>query len=325
MPYQFDDMHSFVNALNADELKLLIEEIERRKVTEEFGYPTLSDYALSLGRMPRCPKCGSTEYQSFGIAACGERRYRCRPCGRTYTLLCNTIFNSTKKSFYDWFRFIRLMEYSPSLELIENTLDLDHKTAFLWRHKVFSTVNGYQDRTVLSGKVWLDEIYIEDISLTRPSGLKNRGLSRYKRCIVIGIDSYKNIVVREAGNGKISSARLLRAIGSNIRKGSTIVHDGEHSHDELVRRLQLVDECHTADVRNGEYLASMELVNSLSSWIKRYLFRHVGMKMSNLQSYLNWFAYLFRVKENDDKYPKTKRIIRHLLLNDGKFKRKSGH
>ena len=57
----------------------------------------------------------------------------------------------------------------------------------------------------------------------------------------------------------------------------------------------------------------MELVNNLCSWLRRYLFRFPGMKKSNLQSYLNWFVYLFRVRRDEEKWPKTARVLRHLL------------
>ena len=34
----------------------------------------------------------------------------------------------------------------------------------------------------------------------------------------------------------------------------------------------------------------------------------MGMKMDNLQSYLNWFVYLFQIKRDDEKYPKVERV-----------------
>lgn len=46
------------------------------------------------------------------------------------------------------------------------------------------------------------------------------------------------------------------------------------------------------------------------------------MRVENLQSYLNWFIYLQRVKKQQDKWEKSSRIMRHLLLNDSKFTRK---
>ena len=37
---------------------------------------------------------------------------------------------------------------------------------------------------------------------------------------------------------------------------------------------------------------------------------------NNLQSYLNWFIYLQRVKKQQDKWEKSSRIMRHLLLDE---------
>jgi hypothetical protein len=44
----------------------------------------------------------------------------------------------------------------------------------------------------------------------------------------------------------------------------------------------------------------MLMINSFSSWAKRYLDRFTGMRTKYLQDYLNWFAYVFRVKEQDE-------------------------
>ena len=48
------------------------------------------------------------------------------------------------------------------------------------------------------------------------------------------------------------------------------------------------------------------MVNNLCSWVRRYLRGYVGMDLKYLQSYLNWYAYLFRVKRDDEKWPKWK-------------------
>lgn len=45
--------------------------------------------------------------------------------------------------------------------------------------------------------------------------------------------------------------------------------------------------------------------------------------MDNLQSYLNWFVYLFRVKGNRKTWPKMNRILRHLVLSNIQYKRKT--
>lgn len=39
-----------------------------------------------------------------------------------------------------------------------------------------------------------------------------------------------------------------------------------------------------------------------------------------LQSYLNLCVYLFRVKRDDEKWPKLERVVRHLLMTDPRFR-----
>ena len=46
------------------------------------------------------------------------------------------------------------------------------------------------------------------------------------------------------------------------------------------------------------------------------------MEVENLQSYLNWFIYLHRCKSDNEKLPKSNRILLHLVLERVRFKRK---
>ena len=82
----------------------------------------------------------------------------------------------------------------------------------------------------------------------------------------------------------------------------------------------LVDEPHKADVRDPVYLEAMALVNNLCSWLKRYLWRFTGMDPDKLQSYLNVYVYLFRVKRDDERWPKIARVVRHLFATDARFR-----
>ena len=62
------------------------------------------------------------------------------------------------------------------------------------------------------------------------------------------------------------------------------------------------------------------MANDLGSWLKRCLWRFTGMDPANLQSYLNWFVYLFRVRQAEDIWPKTARVVRHLLVPDATYR-----
>ena len=67
---------------------------------------------------------------------------------------------------------------------------------------------------------------------------------------------------------------------------------------------------------------NMAMINNMCSWLKRYIWRFIGMEVENLQSYLNWFIYLQRCKRDNEKWLKSNRILRHLVLERVRFKRK---
>ena len=91
----------------------------------------------------------------------------------------------------------------------------------------------------------------------------------------------------------------------------------------LIRELGLNSEVYIANPKDKNYLENMALINNMCSWLKRYIYRFIGMRIDNLQSYLNWFVYLFRVKGAADRWSKMNRILRHLVLTDTTYKRVS--
>ena len=213
------------------------------------------------------------------------------------------------------------MCYNAPIDLIAEVCEITHKTAFEWCHRVFATVDGCQDRLVLSGRIWIDELYLTDSDIVRSADfVQKRGLSKSKICIAVAIDAFKNVVAVICGHGKPSSKRIKDALLSYIASGSVIVHDKERSHPTLAKAAKCTGESYKGDATDRAHLEAMELVNNLCSWLRRYLFRFPGMKKGNLQSYLNWFVYLFRVRRDEEKWPKTARVLRHLLMSDAHFR-----
>lgn len=60
-------------------------------------------------------------------------------------------------------------------------------------------------------------------------------------------------------------------MGGRIAPGPLPIHDLGQAHGALVREGGLESEAHRADVNDPVYLEQMEMVNDLSSWLKRYL------------------------------------------------------
>ena len=319
MPNKYTD---FVYGLSKDDFNLLQQAIAIRKNKEHYGVSDFQELAYYYDRIPSCPECGSRNYVLNGYTPDKKVRYLCKECNTPYTILSNTIFHSTNKSLDTWINYLVLMSFNVPLEMCEEICGISHPTAMLWRKKIFATVNGYQDYLYLKDRVWIDETYLYDSSVLHDDDYKKkRGLSKDLICIVVAIDVHKNAYACICGHGKPSASRIYKALKNHIVRGSTIVHDGEKAHNQLIEKLNLKSEVYKADKNSKEYLKNMALINNMCSWIKRYIFRFVGMRKENLQSYLNWFVYLFRVKGNTDKWPKNERILRHLILTDVQYKR----
>lgn len=87
------------------------------------------------------------------------------------------------------------MCFNVQLDACAELCGISHQTAWEWRHRVMATVDGYQDRIVLGGKVWIDEMYVTDSDLKGDPGWRpKKGLSKNKICIAVAIDARKNVV-----------------------------------------------------------------------------------------------------------------------------------
>lgn len=310
-----------VDAMPDGDFALLERAVAARSCREKIGYGTFDEAAEAFRPHPACPRCKSPHTVRDGRTPAGHRRLRCAVCGTRFGIMSGTIFENCKKDLATWVRFVELMTWNVPIKAAAELCGITHKTAFEWRHRVFATVDGYQDRIVLGGRVWIDEVYVNDTDLSKGYGqARKRGLSRQKLCIAIAIDASKNPVAVVCGHGKPSAKRIKAALGSHLAEGSTVVHDRERAHNGVIADRKCGSEAYKADVTDPVYLEEMSMVNDLSSWLKRYLWRFTGMDPANLQSYLNWFVYLFRVRQAEDIWPKTARVVRHLLMTDATYR-----
>lgn len=214
------DLRSLVDGLGADELTELRDAVASRLCREKYGADTIDGLLAKWGRTPSCPECGDAGAWLDGSTPNGRARYRCPSCSARSGALSGTIFAAAKLPLHKIMRIVEVMRHIASLRLIELTCEVSHNTAFLWRHKVFSTVSGWQDRVVLSGRVWIDETCFEDTRVERePGAPRRRGLSRDKVCVVVAIDSWGQALAVVSENGKPSTKRINRALGGAHQEG----------------------------------------------------------------------------------------------------------
>ncbi|WP_050340945.1 IS1595 family transposase [Olsenella sp. oral taxon 807] len=309
-----------VAAMTDDEFTELAAAVDERRCRDEYGFGTYAEAAALYRPDPACPSCGAAEPSRDGWSESGLQRYRCESCGTRFNSLTGTVLEHCRKELATWVGFVNLMRFNVPLDAAAETCRVTHQTAWEWRHRIFAAVDGCQERIVLKDRVWIDETYVNDTDLAHGYGeARKRGLSKQKLCIAVAIDVHKNPVAVVCGHGKPSAKRIRDGLQSHIAEGSTIVGDKEKSHDSLVRAVKGTHEAYRADVGDPVYLERMSLVNNLCSWLKRYLWRFTGMDPKNLQSYLNWYVYLFRVNQARDRWPETERVVRHLLMTDARF------
>ena len=310
-----------VDGLSPDDFALLSSAVAERRCREEVGFGTFAEAAVLWRPEPPCPSCGSESVWRDGLTDSGLQRFVCRECGTRFNSLTGTVLERSKSDMPTWVDFVRLMRLDVPIDAVAEVCRVSHQTAWEWRHRLFGAVDGYQDHLVLRDRVWLDETYLTDTDLTHGYGQAvKRGLSKQKVCIAVAIDVHKNPVARVCGHGKPSSKWIKDGLAGNIAEGSTIVGDKERAHNALVRAVWGTHEAYKADTRDPVYLERVAMVNNLCSWIKRYLWRFTGMEMKNLQSYLWWYVYLFRVKQARVKWPEIARVVRHLLMAQGHFR-----
>ena len=275
-----------VGPLTPAGLEDLSDAVEERRLRDETGSGTPAEAAEMFRPPPPCPRCGASPAWRDGFGPSGVRRRRCPACGARFTPLAGTVLGGCKKPPAAWVPFIRLALSAVPPDACAEACRIGRHTAWEWRHRLFAAVDGCQDRIVLRGRVWVDETCVSDTDLSKGYGqARKRGLSKQKLCIAVGID------------------------------------DRERAHDVLVRENGLADEPCKADARDPEHLEAMELASSLCPWLKRCLWRFAGMDPESLQSCLNLYVCFFRVKRDDERWPKIARVVRHLLMAEARFRR----
>ena len=117
----------FVFSLPEDKLNLLIECINNRKDYDLYGVTNLEDAAIKYGRKPICPKCSCENYIENGHTPAYHKRFKCENCGCSYTLLSDSVFNSSKISFHKILKYIQLMTFNVPLQQCIEVLEIKLK------------------------------------------------------------------------------------------------------------------------------------------------------------------------------------------------------
>ena len=131
---------------------------------ERYGSQEKCEAALMASRWPQgfaCPECGTAAHSLFRretllYLQCSACRYQC-------SIICGTIFESTKLALTKWFLAMHLLTQSKNnvsaLEL-KRHLGVCYKTAWLLKHKVLEVMRERESTRQLTGRVEMDDAYL---------------------------------------------------------------------------------------------------------------------------------------------------------------------
>jgi transposase-like protein len=264
----------------------------------------------------QCPHCKSNNIIKKGLQ--GTQKFYCKNCKHYFTLKTNTTFAHSHKSFSLWNKYIDLMCKKLSLREIAKELNIHKNTAFLWRHKILSTLSNIKSEK-LSGLVEADETYFRESqkgsrNLTREkhrsgksklthnqlcgfygitqeeyNGMKRkRGLSNNQVCVLTALDRKNNYFGKPVGYGKMKPT-YLKSIKSVISRKSTLITDGEPVYKKLnvARHKKLVSGLSKSKVYN---LGRIDELHTSMKGLLNGTFRGVATKY--LDNYVNYVGML---------------------------------
>ena len=268
-----------------------------------------------------CRRCGSSSIVKRGKER-GIQRYYCKDCQSSFTALTNTIFEDRKIPISEWIEYlIHLFEFHSIRSSARDNRNAN-STGKYWLIKVFSVLEDIQDDVVLSGDIYLDEMFFPVVKHKEvlKNGKKLRGISRNKIAAVAAYDSNGNYLFVAEHTSKPSDRSTWKALGSHIQPESHLIHDGERSHGILIRKLNLTETIHSTAETKGlsDKDNPLDPINNIHSLAKRFMKAHGGYNRDNLQDWMNliWFI----LSRPDDRYEKIDRFISLALCASKKVK-----
>jgi transposase-like protein len=227
---------------NATALQSFIDQINQDNYYTK--HPPLNSYyeieLLNSIKINKCKYCECNELQKFGFTKNGIRRYRCKKCGKTFSITNNTIFDNHKIPISEWLDFCLALFRGQSFTSISKNNRNSYNTTKYWINKIFLLLKNYQNDIILKHKVLIDETYYRVIKrdIVKVDNKMKRGLSENQICIGIGCDENRFYCHIE-GYGKPSMNKTLDTFINHIEKESELIHDDEKSHNKLVEKLSL--------------------------------------------------------------------------------------
>jgi len=299
----------YFSGLSGNERQVLIEELQRLDETDK-GLPKCQELRRSIldNKQGCCAHCGHTKYVKFGKDK-GAHRYKCKSCKRSFTEYSGTwMAGLHQKDKID--AYLQLMLEEKTLDKIKETLRINKKTAFDWRHKILSSVEE-SEKGKFTGITESDETFFlhsekgktkpERKSRKRGGTSSKKGVNNEHIAVIVTQDRKDQMDLTVATAGRLKKYDIDNAIGERLTIQTVLCTDSHVSYKGFAIDNQLEHHPLRSDlkerVKHGVY--HIQHVNSTHHRLKKWIDnRFWGVSTKYLQQYLNWFRLKETLKES---------------------------
>lgn len=246
------------------------------------------------GQRHVCAKC-EREARYYRVKA--RRSYECEHCGYQVYPTAGTPFEKTRTSLRDWFHVMFLFCASRngvSAKEVQRTIGVTYKTA--WRMcRLIRDYMGYVDGDDALGGPDSEGVEVDHAFI---GGKDRKGED--DKIIVLGmVERGGDVITRVMKNRH--SANVLPTLKANIKPGTHITSDAEHSFGALPFLGQGYQ--HTAiKRRHGEYKRDGQTtahVEGFWNLVKRGINgTYISVSQKHIRSYLSEFEFRYNMRKN---------------------------
>ncbi len=252
-----------------------------------------------------CPHCHTDDITGHGSYK-GRKRYKCKPCNKTFNDFTGTAVSGIKK-VEKFQEYIELTLESVSIRKAAKKLGVSTRTIFDWRHKLLSSL-APMNGEIFSGIVEFDDKQL-NINEKGSRGLKRkaykrssdrntkRGVSNDKVSVMVATDRDGHPMMKIAKMGRIDLNSIENTIGDFIIHSNVLCSD---SHPSLISWARDKNIEHHTFVASRQHVKTkcyhVQHVNSLDNLYERWIKPFYGIATKYLAQYLNWFVFLQKNK-----------------------------
>lgn len=266
-----------------------------------------------------CPHCSSTKIRANGKTSYKAQKYYCNQCEKHFTENTNKVWCYVKKkSDMKTYIYGLLSGYSLRKNAIECGVSLN--TSFIWRHKLlrcFDNISAGEYKGILE----VDELFFPvsekgSRKLVNPKGprrsrSKKRGINNDKVAVIATVDRSGNKGLQVSKLGRITKESVAEVLDDKIKDVEVICSDKHVSYESYVKDKNVKHNTIMAShgQRITEKVYHVQNVNNTDKRIRDFMRPMNGVATKYLQSYLNWFLVLEKIKNSTNRLKQLGTIV----------------